>query len=335
MTPRPARAHHAHRPRLAPLSPDQLRLMPMSSTAPSSANLAPGSHVETTVAATHARELAEGERFAFGENWRRFLRTVDEARVAASVASLQAMLGVTSLRGQRFLDVGSGSGLSSLAAHRMGAEVHAFDYDPSSVACSRELRRRFAPDAASWTIEPGNALDPAYLGTLGTFDVVYSWGVLHHTGSMWQALENVVPLVKPGGTLFVAIYNDQGARSGRWRRVKQLYCSGPLGPAAVCSTFIPAFVLRDLAADLVWMRNPMRRYSEYSTQRGMSVVHDWLDWLGGYPFEVARPEQIMEFYHARGFTLTRLRTCGGSVGCNEFVFRHVPAPTSVATSSPT
>jgi 2-polyprenyl-6-hydroxyphenyl methylase/3-demethylubiquinone-9 3-methyltransferase len=53
----------------------------------------------------------------------------------------------------------------------------------------------------------------------------------------------------------------------------------------------------------------------------MSRVHDWFDWLGGYPFEVARPEEIFAFYQARGFSLERLKTCGGGLGCNEFVLR--------------
>ena len=53
----------------------------------------------------------------------------------------------------------------------------------------------------------------------------------------------------------------------------------------------------------------------------MSFWQDLIDWVGGYPFEVSTPEQIFDFYRARGFTLPRLHTCGGSLGCNEFVFR--------------
>jgi 2-polyprenyl-6-hydroxyphenyl methylase/3-demethylubiquinone-9 3-methyltransferase len=163
-------------------------------------------------------------------------------------------------------------------------------------------------------------LDRDYVHSLGTYDIVYAWGVLHHTGAMWQALDNIVPTVAPGGRLFIAIYNDQGIRSSRWRRVKQIYCSGPVGRALVSATFIPAFALRDLAADLVWRRNPLRRYAEYKRNRGMSVVRDWCDWLGGYPFEVAKPEQVFDFYRDRRLHLNKLKTCGGSVGCNEFIF---------------
>jgi 2-polyprenyl-6-hydroxyphenyl methylase/3-demethylubiquinone-9 3-methyltransferase len=277
---------------------------------------------ERAIQDAHSREVVAGDRFQFGENWRRFLGVLDDDRIAAAERALQAMLEVEHLRGCRFLDLGSGSGLSSLAARRLGAEVYSVDYDTSSVACTRELRRRyFGDDDAGWTVEQGSALDADYLRSLGTFDVAYSWGVLHHTGAMWRALENIVPTVAPGGKLFVSIYNDQGSWSGRWTRIKRLYNSGPLGKTLVSATIIPAWVLRGLAADLVWRRNPLARYTSYKKERGMSVVHDWADWLGGYPFEVAKPEAILDFYRARGFELVKMKTAGGSMGCNELVFR--------------
>jgi 2-polyprenyl-3-methyl-5-hydroxy-6-metoxy-1,4-benzoquinol methylase len=272
-------------------------------------------------AAAHAREVERGERFPFGENWSRFLRLLDEERIAQAERSLTDMLRTTDLRGRSFVDVGSGSGLFSLAARRLGARVHSFDYDPASVACTRELRRRYFPDDSEWRVERGSVTDPDYLRSLGRFDVVYSWGVLHHTGAMWRALECVTELVAPRGLLYVAIYNDQGAWSRRWLSIKRLYCSGLLGKALVTGTVIPAWVARDFLADVVWRRSPIARYAEYKRNRGMSVVHDWLDWLGGYPFEVAKPEEVFEFYRARSFELVRLRTAGGTPGCNEFVFR--------------
>jgi len=153
----------------------------------------------TSSTATH-HEGAEEVRFAFGKNWQRFLRVLTEERVQEAEKSLCAMLEVADLREKSFIDVGSGSGLFSLAAMRLGSRrVHSFDYDPHSVACTQELKRRYFEKSDVWTIEQGSALDPAYLAQLGQFDIVYSWGVLHHTGNMWQALENVVPLVAPSG----------------------------------------------------------------------------------------------------------------------------------------
>ena len=174
--------------------------------------------------------------------------------------------------------------------------------------------------AGTWTVEQGSALDAGYIARLGRWDIVYSWGVLHHTGNMWQALDNVTRLVKPGGLLFISIYNDQGPVSSGWKAVKRAYNRGTAGRLAVTAVFVPYFVGRGLLADLLRMKNPLSRYREYRRTRGMSMTHDWADWLGGYPFEVAKPEEIFEFFKARGFGLERLTTCGGRLGCNEFVF---------------
>src|SRR6516225_9471245 len=152
----------------------------------------------------------ENKRFQFGKNWKRFLLALDDKQIAEAEKCIQRMLEIKDLWGKSFLDIGSGSGLSSLAARRLGARVHSFDNDPESVACAEYLLRRFFPNDPDWVIERGSVMDPVWLKSLAQFDIVYSWGVLHHTGGMWQALDNIDPLVAPGGRLFIAIYNDQG-----------------------------------------------------------------------------------------------------------------------------
>ena len=273
----------------------------------------------------HTAEVMRGERFEFGKNWQRFLKVLNDERIALAGKALAKMLGTHDLSGKTFLDVGSGSGLSSLAAHRMGARVVSFDYDPQSVACTHELRRRYAT-AQPWEVLEGSVLDQAFLASLGRFDIVYSWGVLHHTGQMWRALGNVAPLVADGGSLFVAIYNDQGPQSQRWRSIKRTYNALPAGMKDVFGIGVMAVRdMRYLAGDLLRLRpgHYVRRWTNYAAagQRGMSRLHDWIDWVGGYPFEVAKPEEVFGFYAERGFELMNLRTCGGGLGCNEYVFR--------------
>lgn len=275
----------------------------------------------------HAQELSRGERFRFGANWARFLELLDDQRISQAEQSLREMLGVDDLRGRTFLDVGSGSGLFSLAARRLGAKVHSLDYDPQSVACTRELKRRFFDNDGQWTIDEASVLDAPYLSTLGTFDIVYSWGVLHHTGAMWQALENVVPVVAQPGRLFIAIYNDQGTASVVWAKVKRLYCKS-MWPVKAMIIGLSMLVLWGPAAARALLRGAMRsRIRNYGqgTGRGMSAWRDLIDWVGGYPFEVATPQELFDFYHGRGFQLERLTTCGGKLGCNQFVFRRPPA----------
>ncbi|MBI4475503.1 MAG: methyltransferase [Acidobacteria bacterium] len=265
-------------------------------------------------------------RFEFGENWTNFLRVLNEERIAEAEASLKKALRVTHLKDKRFIDIGCGSGLFSLAAARLGAKVHSFDYDPHSVSCTAELKRRYCPHDANWTIESGSVLDREYLDKLGRFDIVYSWGVLHHTGDMWAALANIVPLTEAKGRLFIAIYNDMGGASRRWRAIKKRYVSaGAVGKWGILIGMYGVLQFRESCIRLLRMQNPLpfRQWREYKKKRGMAPWYDFVDWVGGYPYEVARPEEIFSFFRESGFTLDYLTT--GGLGCNEYVLTKTAA----------
>ncbi len=272
----------------------------------------------------HNSEVASGERFEFGKNWSAFLSVLDETRIAKAEESLKEMLECESLEGKTFLDIGSGSGLFSLAARRLGAKVHSFDFDSNSFACTQELRNRYFPNDPNWRVEQGSALDAEYITSLGKFDIVYSWGVLHHTGEMWRALENAVIPTTDGGKLFIAIYNDTGSQARRWHWIKKTYCRLPY---VLKMPFAIAAILPDEAKNLfrslmtLQPMNYIRSWTRYKNGRGMNRWHDIIDWVGGYPYEVATPDEIFEFYKKRGFSLTKIKTGGVGLGCNEFVFK--------------
>lgn len=270
----------------------------------------------------HEQEVQRGERFEFGKNWTKFLALLNDERVAEAESSLREMLECENLNGKSFLDIGSGSGLFSLAARRLGARVHSFDYDPHSVACTTELRRRFFPDDANWRVESGSALDADYVRSLGQFDIVYSWGVLHHTGQMWQALDNACLPVAPAGKLFIAIYNDTGSQTARWKWIKKTYNDLPgfLQPPFALLAMAPEEMKNALRSAVTFkFGDYIRSWTQYNHNRGMNKWRDIVDWVGGYPYEAAKPDVIFDFYRKRGFSLTRLK-CLGGLGCNEFVF---------------
>ena len=267
-----------------------------------------------------ARAVDVEEHFAFGENWQSFVRMLDEERIADAEAGMKRLFPDGELQGARFLDIGCGSGLSSLVALRLGAsEVRAVDVDPNSVAATRETLSKYCPNGR-WTAAVESAFDLAPEKEQ-LFDIVYSWGVLHHTGDMWRAVRIAASLVKPGGYFAIALYRKTPF-CGFWTVEKRAYSKSPeFVQAVIRGAYKTAWVsFRTLRGD-----HPLKYIRDYN-KRGMDWSHDVHDWLGGYPYESTSPEDARKFVETCGFKMVRefveppaLGLFGS--GCDEYVAR--------------
>ena len=268
------------------------------------------------------KDLISKKRFRFGKNWLQYSKAITIEKINHAEDALKKLIGLNSFERKSFLDVGCGSGLMSLAARRLGAQVYSFDFDKESVNCTQRLKERYFPNDKKWTISEASALDKKFLNNLGKWDIVYSWGVLHHTGNMWLGLENMLyPLTSKEGILYIAIYNDEGSISNIWLKIKKFYNLNKFNEMVVKLIFIPFYSFVYVFFGLIKYKNPFYFFTNYKNKnRGMSIFYDFIDWLGGYPYEVAKPEEIINFYQDKGLKLINLKTTN-RLGCNEYVFK--------------
>jgi 2-polyprenyl-6-hydroxyphenyl methylase/3-demethylubiquinone-9 3-methyltransferase len=254
--------------------------------------------------------------FSFGENWSQYVdRQFSAERLRAHRECLLGFLSVADLRGKTLVDIGSGSGMLSLAAHDAGAErVVSFDFDPKSVEATERLRA-MRGEPGNWSVSHGSALDPDFIASLGTFDVALSWGVLHHTGRMWDAVRLCSRLVAPGGSYFLALYTTDHA-SEFWTRQKRRYNAG----GRLKKLYMDySYTFHDLVRpNLLRPGRILHRLRDEAANRGMDYMTTVRDWLGGWPYEHARVEEVLNFcLHELGLQYVNLRT---GEACTEYFF---------------
>jgi len=259
--------------------------------------------------------------FDFGQNWKEFSENaLDASQYAEARQDFAKLMAGIDLQGSTVLDIGFGQGLALLCAARAGARIFGIDINPKCrevfLANSHLLEPGSPPDAK---ITVGSILDAAPLATAHSwaeqgFDVVHSWGVLHHTGSMWRAIENAISLVRPGGHFVLAIYNRHWSSPG-WTQIKRIYVSAPRAVQKLLIwVFVPIIYVAKFAAT---RRNPLHK------ERGMNFYYDVIDWIGGYPYEYASRDEIEQFVASKGFVLDNFVACTTPIGCNEFVFKRI------------
>lgn len=268
-------------------------------------------------------QKSEDLRFGFGANWADYIdKNFSDERVEISRRHLLAFLKLEDLKSKTFLDIGCGSGLHSLAAWRSGAErVVSFDYDQHSVATTKKLHE-LSGSPKNWVIMQGSVLDEAFMDSLPKSDIVYSWGVLHHTGNMWEAIKNAARCVHRSSVFYIALYSTDvyvDPPAEYWLKIKREYnFASPMKKIWMEWRYAWKDSIKGC---LIRGKNPLAHMREYRLSRGMSYWHDVRDWLGGYPMEFAGNKET-EIFARKELNLELIHIKAGE-GNTEFLFRPV------------
>lgn len=266
--------------------------------------------------------MSAKKRFEFGENWQEFIdKSFSQERVDISRKYLLEFVGFKTLKGVKFLDIGCGSGLHSLAAWQAGTDqILSFDYDINSVRTTQQLKDQKAGSPDNWKVEQGSVLDSEYMSSIGRFDLVYSWGVLHHTGDLWSAIKHAASVVGDKGFFYIALYSADVFKDPPpeyWVEIKKKYINS--------SKTQQYFMILWYIWKFHMKYNPIRLPSiilqavKYKHSRGMNYITDIKDWLGGWPIEFSHDEDVIKVLDEDlGFDLVKIKQGEANT---EYLFR--------------
>tara|TARA_E500000331_G_scaffold355996_1_gene412995 strand:- start:217 stop:1053 length:837 start_codon:yes stop_codon:yes gene_type:complete len=269
-------------------------------------------------------DIKEGKRFRFGSNWKDFVENnLNEESVKQAISCTKTILDESKIdiKDKTVVDIGCGSGLFSLVALELGAKyVMSFDFDPESVNCTNNLLRSRNFDEKNYKCTEGNILDEDFIKTLGKYDFVYSWGVLHHTGDLYQALSNASLLAENNGLIFLSLY-QKTIFDPLWRIEKKFFSSSSKNiQLVICKIWI--ILLKSLYT--LKGKSFKKIVANYFMKRGMNFYNDLYDWLGGYPYEGIDTKDCVKFFNTLGFINILLKKRSKyfaiSSGCNEYIF---------------
>jgi hypothetical protein len=206
--------------------------------------------------------------------------------------------------------------LTLVSAAESGANVFGIDVDKENIMALEKTRMAMdytqAPEVCVVSI-----LDQSFVRQHEhQFDIVHSWGVLHHTGNMTKAIENACLLVSDNGNFICSIYNRHWS-SPLWKIIKWCYNVFPAPiQKVVVGIMYPVIYLSK------WI---VTRKDPKAMERGMDFFHNVVDWVGGYPYEYATADEIKSLVTRQGFKILRIIPAKVPTGCNEFVFKKLNA----------
>jgi 2-polyprenyl-6-hydroxyphenyl methylase/3-demethylubiquinone-9 3-methyltransferase len=243
--------------------------------------------------------------FEFGKNWKLFLEGLDEKKINEAIKDIENFIGVGGVVGKSFTDIGCGSGLSSLAAYKLGASsVYSYDIDPLNIENVKSLISKYKNKKSfDWRADVKSIVENEDVKTFKKTDIVYAWGVLHHTGDMWSAISNSASLVEGGGLLYLMLYRD-AKLAHIWKIIKKYYVNSS---SPIKFIMRNAFAVIQIIGIIAKGKNPVKSIKNYGiNSRGMSWYTDSTDWIGGYPFEYAEAEEVINYLKPLGFELIKI-----------------------------